>query len=150
MNILYTEDLTDEIIDKSYSFTEDIKLNNETVYMLAEQLSETDCKELCDMLNMINNQGIININNKSYTYIVKDGDKEIRLGIASMSSSEALFLLCAIATKTKKHIIVSENARQLTHKTFKLFIRLFKDSPYITVVFDDEYLAWYYKEEVYN
>lgn len=147
MRVMYSGDLDSKDIDTTYNF-KCINMPSRKILEMVSKISKDDCTDIVNMLNMINNQGIIEINNKSMFYRVRDIKGESILPFNSMSTSEALFFVSALADKTKTKIFVSNDIMQLTVKTLKTFVNLFRDSEYVTVIFDDVNIAHFYKKRM--
>ena len=147
MKVMYSGDLDSKTIDSTYNF-KCINTPSRKILEMASKLSKDDCADIVKMLNMINNQGIMEIDNRSMLYKIKDNKGEALLPFSSMSTSEALFFTSALADKTKTNIFVSKDITQLTVKTLKTFVELFKNSRYVTVIFDDENVAGFYADRM--
>lgn len=147
MRVMYSGDLDSKDIDITYNF-KCINMPSRKILEMVSKISKDDCTDIVNMLNMINNQGIIEIDNKSMIYRVRDIKGESILPFNSMSTSEALFFVSALADKTKTKIFVSNDIMQLTVKTLKTFVNLFRDSEYVTVIFDDINIAHFYKKRM--
>lgn len=147
MRVMYSGDLDSKDIDITYNF-KCINMPSRKILEMVSKISKDDCTDIVNMLNMINNQGIIEIDNKSMIYRVRDIKGESILPFNSMSTSEALFFVSALADKTKTKIFVSNDIMQLTVKTLKTFVNLFRDSEYVTVIFDDVNIAHFYKKRM--
>lgn len=147
MRVMYSGDLDSKDIDITYNF-KCINMPSRKILEMVSKISKDDCTDIVNMLNMINNQGIIEIDNKSMIYRVRDIKGESILPFNSMSTSEALFFVSALADKTKTKIFVSNDIMQLTVKTLKMFVNLFRDSEYVTVIFDDVNIAHFYKKRM--
>lgn len=147
MRVMYSGDLDSKDIDITYNF-KCINMPSRKILEMVSKISKDDCTDIVNMLNMINNQGIIEIDNKSMIYRVRDIKCESILPFNSMSTSEALFFVSALADKTKTKIFVSNDIMQLTVKTLKTFVNLFRDSEYVTVIFDDINIAHFYKKRM--
>lgn len=149
MRILSFDELTDDDINNCYNFA-CINMQDKNVFMLVSELTESDCRDIVDMLNAINNQGILEINKDALYYTIQDKHQEKKLPLSCMSTSEAVFLICALADKLKVHVILSNDIYQLTRRTIKTFNRFFKNSKYITLVFENEFDAGYYKKFLFG
>lgn len=147
MKVMYSGDLDSKDIDITYNF-KCINMPSRKILEMVSKISKDDCTDIVNMLNMINNQGIIEIDNKSMFYRVRDIKGESILPFNSMSTSEALFFVSALADKTKTKIFISNDIMQLTVKTLKTFVNLFRDSEYVTVIFDDINIAHFYKKRM--
>lgn len=101
-----------------------------------------DKQELLELLNSVNNQGIEDINVSTYSYYRKGK----WLGFADLCTAERVFLVSYFADLTKRHIYINGDISLLTRKTLCKFLRYFKDSEYITVVYNFEYETALYEE----
>lgn len=113
---------------------------------LSNSLGDGYEDELVSVLNSINNQGITSISIRNGEYVV---DGSVKLGIASMATSELFFLFAFLADKTCTHIYVQYYIQQLTKKTCITFFKLFGNSEYVDLILDDGQFAfydWIYKE----
>jgi hypothetical protein len=112
-----------------------INIRDESVGKLIDALSESyDKEELLKVLNSINNQGISDIDMNRYSYWHR-GEK---LKFAELSTAEKAFLIAYAACKTKTKVYLCKDIRQLTKTTLKTFFRLFKDSSFVDVAYEDD------------
>lgn len=147
MQVMCTDDLDKKDIDTTYNFRH-INMPSRKILEMMLKLSKEDCVDIVNALNKINNQGIIELDNRSMLYKIMDNKGEALLPLSSLSTSEALFLTCLLADKTKTKIFVSDDILQLTAKTLRTFVSQFKDSKYVTVLFDDKNIAHFYNKRM--
>lgn len=147
MRILSFEELRTEDIKNSY-YSEYVDMKSREVYKMLEQVTQSTCDKAVDILNKINNQGIVSIDKNLLCYDIQDRDGIKRLSLASMSTSESLFFIATLANSLNRKVILSKDIYQLTKKTLRTFYNIFRDSENIILVFEDEYDALYYKKNL--
>lgn len=128
MNIVLYNEVPEQIIINNRLFNK-ISFANRSVMQMLNKIRDVDSKEILDMLNSINNQGLTDIDIRTYSY--KRGD--IELAFCDLSSAERLFLIAFAADRSKTEIYVDGEVQSLTMKTLRLFMDLFKDSKYVNI-----------------
>ena len=102
---------------------------------LIDGITDEHKEKILDTLNTINNQNIQDIFFEKYQYMHRDNI----LGFSKFSKAERVFLVACLAEIKKQEVWVHTDITQLTRTTLKKFIRLFKDSPYVNIVYDSEH-----------
>lgn len=128
MNIFLYNEVPEQIIINDRLFNK-ISFANRSVMQMLNKIRDVDSKEILDMLNSINNQGLTDIDIRTYSY--KRGD--IELAFCDLSSAERLFLIAFDADRSQTEICVDGEVQSLTMKTLRLFMDLFKDSKYVNI-----------------
>lgn len=102
-----------------------------TVIRIAlSKLSESKLTELVNLLNKINNQGIVSIDNKLMTYMTVS-KKDIT--IDSMCSGEKIFLVAFLASVGMIKVVMYESMLELEGKLLKQYVEVFSDADIIVI-----------------
>ena len=91
---------------------------------LRELEIKINVKNLCDMLNRINNQGITDVSLEMLSYI-RHGKT---LPITLMSTAEKMFLISYIAKVGKIDFAICDYPEELSPRASKLFVEIFSES----------------------
>lgn len=105
------------------SYTSDI------IYRRAAHIDTTP---LLPYVNRIHTQGITEINMSTLTYTVRGKT----LPLSYLSTSEQLFLLTYLAERAEIPVSIAKYTEQLSCRVLKMYLDLFKDAKYITLVLD--------------
>ena len=105
---------------------------------LQELKIKVNAKDLCDILNRINNQGITDVSIEMLSYI-RHGKT---LPIILMSTAEKMFLISYIAKVGKIDLAICDYPEELSPRASKLYIDIFSDSN-ITVCLKHDCSAFY-------
>lgn len=128
INIFLYNEVPEQIIINNRLFNK-ISFANRSVMQMLNKIRDVDSKEILNILNSINNQGLTDIDIRTYSY--KRGD--IELAFCDLSSAERLFLIAFAADRSKTEIYVDGEVQSLTMKTLRLFMDLFKYSKYVNI-----------------
>ncbi|WP_432627148.1 hypothetical protein [Brotaphodocola sp.] len=105
---------------------------------LRELKIKINVKDLCDILNRINNQGITDVSLEMLFYI-RYGKT---LPITLMSTAEKMFLISYIAKVGKVDLAIYDYPEELSPRASKLFVEMFSESN-IAVCLKHDCLAFY-------
>jgi hypothetical protein len=102
-----------------------------TVIRIAlSKLSESKLTELVNLLNKINNQGIVSIDNRLMTYTtVSKRD----ITIDSMCSGEKVFLVSFLASVGIIKVVIYESMLELEGKLLKQYVEVFCNADIIVI-----------------
>lgn len=117
------------------------RATNPVVSKLLSKLKNTKVEELVDLVNSISNQGITVVDVEHMVYKWHD----VEFDFTDLSTAECLFLIAKAADISKTHVYLQHEVLQLTMTTFRKFSSIFKNSKYITLVFDSELKLNFYK-----
>lgn len=142
MKIINADNL--DVILNNSTYLTDISMKSDKIYKIVTEanLTEAQEKELINLLNKINNQGIEWIDTANYKYSIK-GKK---LLMSSMSTAEALFTLAYIASLGPIERYFYKDIKELTKKSKELFFSYFKENPYINAIAEDSIVEYTYNE----
>lgn len=90
-------------------------------------------KKLLETLKF-NNDNIVSVDIKAWTYEVIRDKKIKKLPITRLSSGERLLAICRMAEETQQSIYISNELTQLSKPSIIKLMNDFKDSKYITLV----------------
>jgi hypothetical protein len=131
MKIMCKDDLTNAFKNEHLVFYL-LDPKDGEVFDIITSVDPSKYQDIVVLLNKINNQGIESVDLANYTY-VREGKV---IPLVRMATSELIFLVAACANYTSTKICLWRDMRQLRVKTFKLFLAEFKNSEYITLIFD--------------
>lgn len=128
MNIVLYNEVPEQIIINNRLFNK-ISFANDCIMHILDKIRDTDSKEILNMLNSINNQGLTDIDIKTYSYM--RGDR--KLTFSNLSNAERLFLIAFAADHSQTEIYVDGEVQSLTMKTLRLFMNFFGNSKYVNI-----------------
>ena len=128
MNIVLYNEVPEQIIINNRLFNK-ISFANDCIMHILDKIRDIDSKEILNMWNSINNQGLTDIDIKTYSY--KRGDR--KLTFSNLSNAERLFLIAFAADRSQTEIYVDGEVQSLTMKTLRLFMNLFGNSKYVNI-----------------
>ena len=107
-----------------------ITLVEARVQELIQSYDSKDDRDIVDLLNKINDQGIIAVDSILFKFQVNG---EI-LNLGEMSTAEKVFLIAYIATKKEKSVWFLDSVMNLEEDIFELFIVNFGQSQYVHIL----------------
>lgn len=111
-----------------------INFTDDKVLKLLDDVDDTHKVKIIETLNKINNQDIQDINFDKYQYKHRNNI----LGFSKLSKAECIFLIASIADIKEINIWLHTDITQLTRSTLIKFMKQFKNSPYINIIYDSE------------
>lgn len=117
-----------------------INFADDKVTRLLDGISNSHKKQIIETLNKINNQNIQDINFDKYQYTHRDNI----LGFSKLSKAESVFLVASVADIKKTNVWLHTDITQLTRSTLIKFMKQFKNSPYINIIYDSELSRAFY------
>lgn len=124
----------------NYVYLPSIDMSNHQVGKMLDSVAQYNVR-IQDTLNLINNQGIHNLDIVRRSYQIKDK----QLYFSDLASSERLFLVAEAADISKTATIFIGEVGELTDKTLTKFFVRFSRSEYVNIVGLDEVITNYYK-----
>jgi hypothetical protein len=100
--------------------------------IIYRRAAHIDTTPLLPYVNKIHTQGITEINMSTLTYTIRGKI----LPLSYLSTSEQLFLLTYLAEKAEIPVSIAKYTEQLSCRVLKMYLDLFKDTKYITLVLD--------------
>lgn len=135
-------------LDAKLAYTEGyirrINITDTKIVRLLSGINEQQAEEIKNVLNLINNQGIEELDFNKHEYVIKGK----RLGFSDLSKAESVFLIASVADMKSQTLWFHTDITQLTKSTLKKFIKRFYNSEYVNIVYDSDISTAFYKAMV--